>query len=665
MELNKSQQQAVNHLNGPILLMAGAGSGKTRTVIERINNMIVHGINPKNILAITFTNKAANELKSRLSSQAKDIEACTIHSLCVKILRKYAKYIGYTKNFAILDTDDSRTILNYVKEDIINYIEQCKEMGEPYPYDYELTDKELKQLKPAHIQSLISRAKNDQISPSEYQEWAEENNYTYHPSIVADIYRNYNEYTAHENEMDFDDLLLNTYKLLTTIPNVLTNLQETYQYITVDEYQDTNVVQNKIIMLLADKYKNICVVGDPDQSIYMFRGAKVENIINFSSIYPNAVTINLDQNYRSHQPILDVANDIINNNPKINNKTRYLHTTTKFNPTLPTIIQNKTDWQEGNTIVTIIKNLHDNQHIAYKDIAILYRINRLNTIYQRALMRENIPYVVYNSINFYQRKEVKDVIAYLQLCVNPHTEIYLKRILNKPSRKIGTKTINALETYAQEHNMSLAESLAYHNQLKIPKAAHENIDRFLAIYTAISQLPQTTSVYTVTHKLLTDSKYLSTLEDNKDKDALDIIYAFLDDIQQFDNDSSSTTPIGNRINQYLQNIALLTSTDRTDENEDAVKLMTIHTSKGLEFPVVFLGGCEQAIIPGDDITPDKFEEERRMMYVGVTRAEEQLYMCYADTRNVFGEMVLNQPSQFLDEIKQDHVNHIVSHHLLI
>lgn len=665
MELNEPQQQAVNYLNGPLLLMAGAGSGKTRTVIERINNMIAHGINPQNILAITFTNKAANELKSRLSPQAKNIEACTIHSLCVKILRKYAKYIGYTQNFAILDTDDSRTVIGYVKEDIIDYIEQYGGDDSLYPYDIRLTDKELKELKPARIHNLISRAKNDQIAPSEYVNWADENNFTYYPQIVADIYRHYDEYNAHENEMDFDDLLLQTYKLLTTNPDILSILQEKYQYITVDEYQDTNIVQNKIIMMLADKYKNICVVGDPDQSIYMFRGAKVQNIIDFSNIYPDTATINLDQNYRSHQPILDVANDIINNNPKINNKTRHLHTTTKFDPTLPTIITNKTDWQEANTFASIIKDLHDNQHIAYKDIAILYRINRLNTIYQRALMRENIPYVVYNSINFYQRKEVKDVIAYLQLCVNPHTEIYLKRILNKPSRKIGAKTIKALETYANEHNMSLAESLAHHNQLKLPRAAHVSIIQFLDIYNKIRTVPPTTSVYAVTHQLLVDSKYLTSLQDRNDKEALDIVYAFLDDIQQFDNQTTLTLPIGQRINQYLQNIALLTSTDRTDENEDAVKLMTIHTSKGLEFPVVFLGGCEQAIIPGDDITPDKFEEERRMMYVGVTRAEEQLYMCYADTRNVFGEMVLNQPSQFLDEIKQDHVNHIVSHHLLI
>lgn len=668
LNLNTEQQQAVNTIHGPLLIMAGAGSGKTRTVIERIDEMIRQGISPYHILAITFTNKAARELRERLSPQAQTITASTIHSFCVQLLRKYAIHIGYPTDFPIMDTDDVKTVLGYIKNDIALLIEAAEATHDDPPYG--LSSTLFKKLKVASVASTISKMKNEMIAVDDASDWLMQNGYfDYDPQLVENIYRRYEEYNKKEGAMDFDDLLIKTCDLFETAPNVLSLIQDQYQYITVDEYQDTNEIQDKLVNAIASKYRNLCVVGDADQSIYAFRGAKVQNIIQFTNTYPDATVINLDKNYRSRQSILDAANDVINQNPKINNKTRNLHSDITIEHK-PTIVHCPTDRDEAQFVAKSIQQLHK-QGVDYKDITILYRNNAQSTIFQRIFRQHQIPFVIYNAINFYQRKEIKDMIAYLQLCVNPHINLYLKRVLNKPSRKIGATAISKIEAFGEgmSPKLSLAQALSYADNIAgLQAGTKTGIKAFLDIYKNIDITSTTKPVSDVMKHIINSSGYLHVLSANATDDdskreyqqAKDLLEEFIMDLQDFDNQTlASNTALSTRIASYLQDIMLQTSTDKADSDEDNVKLMTIHTAKGLEFPNTFVVGCENDNFPSERARSDEeMQEERRLMYVAMTRAQERLVITYADTRMKWGTVNFMTPSLFLSEITPDHAERI-------
>lgn len=668
LNLNTEQQQAVNTIHGPLLIMAGAGSGKTRTVIERIDEMIRQGISPYHILAITFTNKAARELRERLSPQAQTITASTIHSFCVQLLRKYAIHIGYPTDFPIMDTDDVKTVLGYIKNDIALLIEAAEATHDELPYG--LSSTLFKKLKVASVASTISKMKNEIVAVDDASDWLMQNGYfDYDPQLVEDIYRRYEKYNKKEGAMDFDDLLIKTCDLFETAPNVLSLIQDQYQYITVDEYQDTNEIQDKLVNAIASKYRNLCVVGDADQSIYAFRGAKVQNIIQFTNTYPDATVINLDKNYRSRQSILDAANDVINQNPKINNKTRNLHSDITIEHK-PTIVHCPTDRDEAQFVAKSIQQLHK-QGVDYKDITILYRNNAQSTIFQRIFRQHQIPFVIYNAINFYQRKEIKDMIAYLQLCVNPHINLYLKRVLNKPSRKIGATAISKIEAFGEgmSPKLSLAQALSYADNIAgLQAGTKTGIKAFLDIYKNIDITSTTKPVSDVMKHIINSSGYLHVLSANATDDdskreyqqAKDLLEEFIMDLQDFDNQTlASNTALSTRIASYLQDIMLQTSTDKADSDEDNVKLMTIHTAKGLEFPNTFVVGCENDNFPSERARSDEeMQEERRLMYVAMTRAQERLVITYADTRMKWGTVNFMTPSLFLSEITPDHAERI-------
>ena len=657
INLNRAQQEAVDTLHGPVLIMAGAGSGKTRTLINRIDNLIRHGVKPETILAITFTNKAARELKSRLSLDAANVEASTIHSFCVKILRQYAHVLGYSNNFLILDTSDAQTVIGYAKNDIADaYVAM---QYERFPHR-EPNAHFILEMKDRTIQSAISKAKNDGISAHEYMNY--QHRVDEYPEVITAIFKKYEEIKLRENSMDFDDLLVKTCQLLKDNPAILEIVQNTYHYIMVDEYQDVNDIQDELVNLISAKNRNICVVGDPDQSIYKFRGSKVENIIEFNRTYPDTKTIHLDENYRSEQVILDAANDVINNNSKIANKERRLFSSNTSSNDLPMLVHLDTQLDEATYIAKQIKD-YIQKGGKYSDIAILYRNNAISKNIDMALRNESIPFEIHGGLSFYQRKEIKDIIAYLTVMINPYSNVPIKRIINVPRRGIGDTTVVEIENYAKTYNsiLTIPQVLTGHlDNIKLPPARREKLDHFTSLYTNIDYNNVGTSIKELIEYFYEQTGYLNYLmgEDKADE-RLDNAKEFLSDAQKFDEevDPNSDT-LFNRCGLFLQKIALQTNVDKSDESEEKVTLMTLHASKGLEFPFVIIAGCEEGTLPSNlSIRSKDVPEERRLMYVGMTRAEKKLIMTAAKERLLYGNYQSQGLSRFVTEIKPEHVNY--------
>ena len=623
-KLNDKQREAASQIDGSILILAGAGSGKTRTITYRIAHMIENvGISPYSILAVTFTNKAAKEMRERVEELVGDIaKACTIstfHSFGMRLLRMYGKEVGYNSNFTIYDTDDQKRIVKAILKGQNLSINGVK-----------LTEKDLV--------SIISKIKEQIKTLDEYSVMNKQ---------IVEVYDKYNRALLESNAMDFSDILLNTYKLLQK-PEILEKVQNKYKYIMIDEYQDTNNLQYKIIDLIARKSSNLCVVGDENQSIYGFRGANILNILNFENNYNNAKIIKLEENYRSTTTILDAANELIKNNKSSKDKKLW---TQNGKGDLIKVLACDNARDEVSRIIEIIKENHQNG-IAYRDMTILYRTNAQSRLFEEGFLRYNIPHKVFGGISFYSRAEIKDIIAYLSIIVNPQDELNLQRIINVPKRKVGEKGIEKIITYARENNLNLLEALSHIKEISgLTVVGKEKLLEMYDIIKELKDLSYTETASYIVQTLIDKIKYIDYIKENySDAEArIENIDEFKNSILELENVVGEL-----RLNEYLENVSLISATDDLEEKSDYVKLMTIHNSKGLEFPIVFLVGFENEIFPGTRamFEEKEMEEERRLCYVALTRAEKKLYLSHATIRFVYGQDRLSTPSVFLKEIPE-------------
>ncbi|MDZ5474611.1 DNA helicase PcrA [Bacillus sp. 31A1R] len=631
--LNTEQQNAVKTTDGPLLIMAGAGSGKTRVLTHRIAYLMVEKrVNPYNILAITFTNKAAREMKDRIYNMmggvADEIWISTFHSMCVRILRRDIDRIGYSRNFTILDpTDQQSVIKNILKEKNID----------PKKFD------------PRAILGSISSAKNELITPEEFSK----NAGGYYDQVVSDVYEEYQKRLRKNQALDFDDLIMITIQLFQRVPEVLEFYQRKFQYIHVDEYQDTNRAQYMLVKFLANRFQNLCVVGDSDQSIYKWRGADIANILSFEKDYPNSQTIMLEQNYRSTQRILYAANEVIKNN--LNRKPKNLWTE---NPEGNKINYYRADSEqtEAQFVAGKIKEAVSSGKRKYSDFAILYRTNAQSRVMEEVLLKSNIEYSIVGGIKFYDRKEIKDMLAYLRLIANPDDDISLRRVINVPKRGIGSSSIDKIANFATMHDMSMFDALASIELIglspKITKAATE----FYKLVKGYSGMQEYLSVTELVEEVLDKSGYREMLKAEKSIEAesrLENLDEFLSVTKNFEDSNDDKSLVA-----FLTDLALVADIDSLDEEGqkvDTVILMTLHSAKGLEFPVVFLLGVEEGVFPHSRSLMDEteMEEERRLAYVGITRAEEELYITNAQMRTLFGQTKINPPSRFIKEIPED------------
>ncbi|KXA23937.1 putative ATP-dependent DNA helicase PcrA [Fusobacterium nucleatum] len=623
-KLNDKQREAASQIDGSILILAGAGSGKTRTITYRIAHMIENvGISPYSILAVTFTNKAAKEMRERVEELVGDVaKACTIstfHSFGMRLLRMYGKEVGYNSNFTIYDTDDQKRIVKAILKGQNLSINGVK-----------LTERDLV--------SMISKIKEQIKTLDEYSVMNKQ---------IVEVYDKYNRALLESNAMDFSDILLNTYKLLQK-PEILEKVQNKYKYIMIDEYQDTNNLQYKIIDLIARKSSNLCVVGDENQSIYGFRGANILNILNFENNYNNAKIIKLEENYRSTTTILDAANELIKNNKSSKDKKLW---TQNGKGDLIKVLACDNARDEVSRIIEIIKKNHQNG-IAYRDMTILYRTNAQSRLFEEGFLRYNIPHKVFGGISFYSRAEIKDIIAYLSIIVNPQDELNLQRIINVPKRKVGEKGIEKIITYARENNLNLLEALSHIKEISgLTVVGKEKILEMYDIIKELKDLSYTETASYIVQTLIDKIEYIDYIKENySDAEArIENIDEFKNSILELENVVGEL-----RLNEYLENVSLISATDDLEEKSDYVKLMTIHNSKGLEFPIVFLVGFENEIFPGTRamFEEKEMEEERRLCYVALTRAEKKLYLSHATIRFVYGQDRLSTPSVFLKEIPE-------------
>ena len=623
-KLNDKQREAASQIDGSILILAGAGSGKTRTITYRIAHMIENvGISPYSILAVTFTNKAAKEMRERVEELVGDIaKACTIstfHSFGMRLLRMYAKEVEYNSNFTIYDTDDQKRIVKAILKGQNISLNGVK-----------LTERD--------IVSMISKIKEEIKTLDEYSIMNKQ---------IVEVYDKYNRTLLESNAMDFSDILLNTYKLLQK-PEILEKVQNKYKYIMIDEYQDTNNLQYKIIDLIARKSSNLCVVGDENQSIYGFRGANILNILNFETNYNNAKIIKLEENYRSTTTILDAANELIKNNKSSKDKKLW---TQNGKGDLIKVLACDNARDEVSRIIEIIKENHQNG-IAYRDMTILYRTNAQSRVFEEGLLRYSIPHKVFGGISFYSRAEIKDIIAYLSIIVNPQDELNLQRIINVPKRKVGEKGIEKIITYARENNLNLLEALSHIKEISgLTVVGKEKLLEMYDIIKELKDLSYTETASYIVQTLIDKIKYIDYIKENySDAEArIENIDEFKNSILELENVVGEL-----RLNEYLENVSLISATDDLEEKSDYVKLMTIHNSKGLEFPIVFLVGFENEIFPGSRamFEEKEMEEERRLCYVALTRAEKKLYLSHATIRFVYGQDRLSTPSVFLKEIPE-------------
>lgn len=629
--LNDMQQQACEHVDGPLLILAGAGSGKTRVITHRVAYLIdQEGVNPLNILAITFTNKAAQEMRERVNLIVGDgadrVWVSTFHSLCVRILRRYADRLGYGKSFDIYDADDQKSLVKSILKDL---------QIDPKRYPEKM------------FMSEISKAKEKYMSCDEF---ARKNATDFAATKVADVYTEYQNRLRKNNAMDFDDLIYKTVELFEHNLDVLDSYQNRFRYIMVDEYQDTNHIQFLMVKMLARKYKNLCVVGDDDQSIYKFRGANITNILGFEKEYPEAEVIKLEQNYRSCGNILAAANAVIQHNE--GRKDKALWTDRDAGEKI-SFEQCDTEYVEGDMVASRIKSLV-RQGVPYRDIAILYRTNAQSRILGEKMVYNNIPYRIYGGTNFYARKEIKDVLAYLKVVNNSTDNLYFRRVVNVPKRGIGEASLGKLESYANAYGISMLE--AAERAKEIPGMAARTAGKIIQFAELIasfkSMIEEQESLDTIYDRILDETGYESELIAEHTEEAmtrLENIDELRNKIVEFAEDREDTG-----LSEFLEEIALVSDLDSLSENDDQVKLMTLHSAKGLEFPYVFICGMEERVFPSgmalnsDD--SDAIEEERRLCYVGITRAMKKLYLSAAKERMMHGNRVYSDVSRFIREI---------------
>ena len=630
--LNAEQREAVFHTEGPLLILAGAGSGKTRVLTHRIAYLIEEkGINPWNILAITFTNKAAGEMRERVDDivgfGSESIWVSTFHSTCVRILRRHIDRLGYDNNFTIYDSDDQKTLMKDV----------CK-----------LLQIDTKTYRERTILSAISSAKDEMITPEEY----ELNAYgDFSKKKIAEAYKEYERQLKANNALDFDDLLVKTVQLFQTQPEILEYYQDRFRYIMVDEYQDTNTVQFKLISLLAAKYKNLCVVGDDDQSIYKFRGANIQNILSFEKEFEHTKVIKLEQNYRSTSTILDAANAVIKNN--VGRKAKSLWTENGEGEKIQ-FRQFDTAYDEAEYIVGDIRERVDNGKAAYCDHAVLYRTNAQSRLFEEKMITANIPYKIVGGVNFYARKEIKDLLAYLKTIDNGKDDLAVRRIINVPKRGIGLTTVNRITEAAQQRGISFYEALCSADLVPGLGRSISKLESFAAMIEYFRKEAEHLSITELMEEILTETGYVEELKAEGEEEAearLQNIDEFLNKIAAYEESCEEKLPT---LSGFLEEVALVADIDSLDEESDYVVLMTLHSAKGLEFPYVYLAGMEDGIFPSymtitaDD--PTEIEEERRLCYVGITRAKKELAMTCARRRMIRGETQYNKMSRFLKEV---------------
>ncbi|MFR6307942.1 MAG: DNA helicase PcrA [Mediterraneibacter faecis] len=635
-KLNEPQREAVYHTDGPLLILAGAGSGKTRVLTHRIAYLIGEcGVNPWNILAITFTNKAAEEMRQRVDNLvgfgAESVWVSTFHSACVRILRRFIDRLGYENHFTIYDTDDQKTLIKEV----------CRKV-----------DVDTKVFKERSLLSAISSAKNEMILPDEFEL---NTGGDFAKMKIAKVYREYEAQMRANNALDFDDLLVKTVQLLQTQPDVLESYQERFRYIMVDEYQDTNTVQFQLVSLLAGKYKNLCVVGDDDQSIYKFRGANIRNILDFEHEFPDAKVIKLEQNYRSTGNILNAANSVIANNRGRKEKSLW---TENGEGELIRLRQFDTAFDEADFIGEDIKSAV-RQGGSYNDSAVLYRTNAQSRLLEEKFIAMNIPYKIVGGVNFYARREIKDLLAYLKTIDNGRDDVAVRRIINVPKRGIGLTTINRIQESATERGIGFYEALLAPGLIAGVGRSATKLDSFAALIEYFKTLAEEMSITDLLQEVIEKTGYIESLE-NEDKEEAKTRKENIDELISKaatyeescqDKDEKAT------LSGFLEEVALVADIDSLDEDQEYVVLMTLHSAKGLEFPRVYLAGMEDGLFPGymsiNAGDREELEEERRLCYVGITRAEQELTLTSARRRMVHGETQYNPMSRFVKEIPRE------------
>lgn len=646
-ELNPIQHDAATEIQGPVMINAGPGSGKTRVLTYRIAFMMEQGIQPFNILALTFTNKASKEMRERIEkvngTDARNLFMGTFHSVFARILRTKAVLLGYTNNFTIYDADDAKSVVKQIIK------------------DYALNDDIYK---PNIVYNRISSLKNNLINAKIYNSNADlqyEDEEQNRPRM-GEVYKEYSQRCFKNNAMDFDDLLIKMYELLVRFPDQLYEMQKKFQYVLVDEFQDTNFAQYSIIRKIADMHQNVCVVGDDSQSIYAFRGASIENILNFQKDYPDAKVFKLEQNYRSTKAIVQAANTIIKNNKTQLEKTIW---TDNVEGEKIKLIRTLSDNDEGKQIVEDIFDKTMTKQLPYSEIAILYRTNSQSRSFEEALRRKNIPYVIYGGISFYQRKEIKDLLAYLKLTVNPYEEEALKRVVNYPARGLGDTSMNRVMLYTKENNLKLWD--VFQDIDKVPELqsrAKQVITDFTMMIKSFA-IQTENNAHEMASGLAKSSGLLGELYKDKSVEGVskyENLQELLNSIKQFvENDEvieNEEMVTDKSLGSFLQSVTLLTDQDKKQDTEHVVKLMTIHASKGLEFKAVYLVGVEENLFPSQRslYSREDLEEERRLFYVAVTRAETYLTISYANSRYKFGVINPSEPSRFLKELPEEIVD---------
>ncbi len=631
--LNEKQKEAVYDTEGPLLILAGAGSGKTRVLTHRIAYLIEEKrVNPWNIMAITFTNKAAQEMRERVNNLvpfgAQSVWVATFHATCVRILRRYIDRLGYDNRFTIYDTDDQKSIMKDV----------CKRLSI-----------DTKTYKEKTILAAISSAKNELLTPEKYEKTVGGD---YYKKKIAQAYREYQKQLKSSNALDFDDLLMKTVELFSKNPDVLEGYQERFRYIMIDEYQDTNTAQFQLVSLLAGKYQNLCVVGDDDQSIYKFRGANIQNILSFEKVFPDTKTVKLEQNYRSTQNILNAANAVIKNN--VHRKEKTLWTENEEGEKVK-YKQFLNGFEEADYVTACIRKKVECEKAAYKDFAILYRTNAQSRIFEEKFLNANIPYKIIGGINFYARKEIKDILAYLKTIDNARDDLSVRRIINVPKRGIGATTLARVQDYAAEQGVSFYEALNCASNIPGIGRGAAKVEPFVMFIQSMKSKAEILSVTELIEDILKQTRYVEELRAERTDEALSRI----ENIDELINkaavyEKNTEHP---SLSEFLEEVALVADIDSLDEESDYVVMMTLHSAKGLEFPYVYMAGMEEGLFPSymtiASEDPTDLEEERRLCYVGMTRAMKELTLMSAMQRMVHGETQYSRSSRFLKEIPEE------------
>ncbi len=641
-ELTKPQQEAVSSLNGPLLILAGAGSGKTRVLTYRIVNLLLQGeATQEQILAVTFTNKAAGEMRHRIISMLKDLQIPisynlwinTFHAFCVKILKEHIHFLGFQSPFTIYDSSDQQSLIKKCLK-TLNIDEKI------YPAK--------------NFRFLIGEAKSLTKNPLKVRKWLEDNAYE---DIVVEVYDEYKKECEKNNALDFGDLLLKTYELFLAQPEVLKKYQNQFKFILIDEYQDTNAIQYGLIKLLAKNSQSICAVGDEDQSIYAWRGSDIKNILNFEKDFLNCKTVKLEENFRSSENIVEAASHVISHNTNRNEKKIF---SSKGKGEHISLMPNLNEFQEARYLAQAIQYRHTNKNTNYLDIAVFYRTHAQSRVLEEQLRLARIPYQIIGGIKFYERKEIKDLLCYLRLCNNPTDDVALKRVINSPVRGIGKTTVEKIENIATSNNINMMKAMQkILNEKLLSAGPLKKIEAFFFLMQGLIQSASTSSVLVLLLDTLEATQYEEMLRKDKTPEAqvrLDNIQEFKQSVENFEQQNTEDPTLQN----FLESTALLSDTDQI-ETDDQVSLMTIHSAKGLEYKEVFLVGCEEGLLPHirsseEDINDEDIEEERRLTYVAITRAKEKLFLSYAKTRKTWGyDVEQKEISRFIEEIPKKYI----------